>query len=385
MSLIGQPVTVVGAGVAGLAVALALARRGASVTVLEQALALTGAGAGLQVSPNGMRVIEALGLRPELEAASLAATTVALFDGPTGRPVLRLDLGGRAYRLVRRADLIALLAGAAVAAGVRIECGRRIERIDLSGPRPAVAAGAGQATETDLLVGADGLNSVVRRALNGTSAPLFTRQAAWRAVVPASPGDPPVAEVHMGPGRHLVSYPLRGGTLRNLVAVEERDGWAEEGWSVPDDPAALRRAFAGFAPRVRGWLDAVEDVHLWGLFRHPVARHWHRGRAVLLGDAAHPMLPFLAQGANMALEDAWVLAACLAGHDSAEAGFAAFRQARLARVSRVVAASGANARAYHLRSPWREAAHLGLRLGGRVAAGLALRRLDWLYRFDPTA
>jgi salicylate hydroxylase len=97
------------------------------------------------------------------------------------------------------------------------------------------------------------------------------------------------------------------------------------------------------------------------------------------------MLPFLAQGANMALEDAWVLAACLAGHDSAEAGFAAFRQARLARVSRVVAASGANARAYHLRSPWREAAHLGLRLGGRVAAGLALRRLDWLYRFDPTA
>ncbi len=116
----------------------------------------------------------------------------------------------------------------------------------------------------------------------------------------------------MGPGRHLVSYPLRGGNLRNIVAVEERNRWAEESWSLRDDPMDLRLAFEGFSPRVRGWLDQVQDVHLWGLFRHPVAATWTRllprGAVAILGDAAHPTLPFLAQGAAMGLEDAWVLA-----------------------------------------------------------------------------
>jgi salicylate hydroxylase len=146
----------------------------------------------------------------------------------------------------------------------------------------------------------------------------------------------------------------------------------------------LRMAFAGFSPRVRGWLDRIEDVHLWGLFRHPVAARWHGAHSVILGDAAHPTLPFLAQGANMALEDAWVLADCLARHDTPQAAFAAFQAMRAPRCARIVAASGANARAYHLRSPWREVAHLGLRAGGRLAPGLALSRFDWLYGMDVT-
>jgi salicylate hydroxylase len=383
--LIGQLVTVIGAGVAGLAVARALALRGAAVTVLEQADAIREIGAGLQISPNGAAVLQALGLGPALEAASLVAEAVQLLDGPTGTPVLRLDLAGRGYRLIHRADLIALLAEGARAAGVQIRLLNRVERVDLEGPRPVLVTAQGRAIEPDLLIGADGLHSALRAALNGAAAPVFTGQVAWRATLPASPGDPAVAEVHMGPGRHLVSYPLRGGSLRNVVAVEERRRWTEEGWFLRDDPIEMRLAFRDVSPRVRGWLDAVQDVHLWGLFRHPVAARWHRGRAVILGDAAHPTLPFLAQGANMALEDAWVLAASLAGHDRPDAAFAAFQQARMPRVERVVAASAANARAYHLRSPWREAAHLGLRIGGALAPGLALRRFDWLYRHDVTA
>jgi salicylate hydroxylase len=239
-----------------------------------------------------------------------------------------------------------------------------------------------------LLIGADGLKSVLHAALNGAGTPAFTHQVAWRALIPCEAGAPPVAEVHMGPGRHLVSYPLRGGTLRNIVAIEERRIWADEGWSIRDDPLELRLAFQGFSHRVQGWLEQVEDVWLWGLFRHPVARHWQRalpgGAVAILGDAAHPTLPFLAQGANMALEDAWVLAASLAGHDTPAAALAAFQAARAPRCTRIVAAASRNARAYHLSGPLREAAHLGLRLGGWLAPGLALSRLDWLYRHDVT-
>jgi salicylate hydroxylase len=241
--------------------------------------------------------------------------------------------------------------------------------------------------EAGLLIGADGLHSVARAALNGASAPFFTRQVAWRALIPGD-GGPAVAEVHMGPGRHLVSYPLRGGALRNIVAVEERPTWVEEGWSLRDDPMDLRLAFERFSPRVRDWLDQVEDVWLWGLFRHEVARVWQKalpeGGVAILGDAAHPTLPFLAQGACMALEDAWVLAASLSGTDSLAAGLADYEAARKPRCTRIVAAANANARAYHLSGPLRGLAHLGLKLGGALAPDLALSRFDWLYGADVT-
>lgn len=385
MSLIGQSITVIGAGIAGLAVARALALRGAGVTVLEQADAIREMGAGLQISPNGAAVLRALGLGEALDRVGVAAEAVILRDGPSDEPVLRLDLSGRGFRFVHRADLIALLAEGAREAGVQIRLLQKIDSIDLSGPRPVIATAQGARSEAALLIGADGLQSRLRAALNGPAAPFFTNQVAWRAVLPAEPGSPPLAEVHMGPGRHLVSYPMRGGTLRNIVAVEERTRWTEESWSLRDDPMELRLAFAEFSPRVRGWLDRIEEVHLWGLFRHPVAARWHDASSVILGDAAHPTLPFLAQGANMALEDAWALAESLSRHDTPEAAFAAFQTSRAPRCTRIVAASGANARAYHLRSPWREPAHMALRIGGKLAPGVALSRLDWLYRHDVTA
>ena len=392
MSLIGQPVTVIGAGVAGLAVARALALRGAVVTVLEQADAIREVGAGLQISPNGAAVLRALGLQDALDAASMRADAVQLIDGPTGDPVTRLDLArlrpGQGYHFLHRADLIDLLLHAATEAGVTIRLLSRIDAVDLSGPHPSVALDSGERLDSPLLIGADGLHSKTRAALNGAETPFFTRQVAWRAVIPCEPGAAPVAEVHMGPGRHLVSYPLRNGTLRNIVAIEERDKWAEESWTLRDDAITLRVAFEGFAPRVRGWLDRVEDPWLWGLFRHKVAESWVKptgqGGVAILGDAAHPTLPFLAQGASMGLEDAWVLAQSLATHDSPAAALMAYQSARKPRTSRIVAAANANARAYHLTGLPRMIGHTGLRLLGRVSPGTMLSRFDWLYDHDVT-
>lgn len=392
MGLGGQEVTVLGAGVAGLAVARALALQGAAVTVLEQADAIREVGAGLQISPNGAAVLRALGLGAALEAASIRAQAVELRDGYDGDVVLRMDLARlrpkQGYHFLHRADLIDLLAVGAREAGVQLRLLQKVETVDLSGHRPRIETAQGAELLPGLLIGADGLHSKLRAALNGAEQPFFTKQVAWRTIIPAEPGAAPVAEVHMGAGRHLVSYPLRGGTLRNIVAVEERSAWVEESWSLRDDAMELKLAFEGFAPRVQSWLDRVEDVYLWGLFRHPVAPVWGKvlreGAALILGDAAHPTLPFLAQGASMGLEDAWVLADRLARLPLTDA-LAAYQAARLPRCSRIVAAATGNARAYHLSGMPRSLAHTALRLGGKVAPGLALKKFDWLYDFDVTA
>jgi salicylate hydroxylase len=219
--------------------------------------------------------------------------------------------------------------------------------------------------------------------LNDPSEPLFTGQVAWRAVVPGD-GGAIRAEVFMAPGRHLVSYPLRGGTLRNIVAVEQRNQWAAEGWSHSDHPGHLRDAFKDFAPQVQGWLAQITEVGLWGLFRHPVAQRWYGDGMALLGDAAHPTLPFLAQGANMALEDAWVLADALARHPDQTAGLAAYQAARESRTKRIVRAADSNAAVYHARGVRRLALHATMRVAGLFTPSLPLARFDWLYREDVT-
>ncbi|RYI35589.1 MAG: monooxygenase [Acetobacteraceae bacterium] len=392
MSLVGQPVTVIGAGVAGLAVARALAMRGAAVTVLEQADAIREVGAGLQISPNGAAVLRALGLQSALDAASIRGEAVELIDGPDGRLVTRLDLArlrpDQGYHFLHRADLIDLLLSGAKEAGVTLRLLSRVSSVDLTGVTPALHLESGERIETQLVLGADGLHSTLRSALNGEEQPFFTGQVAWRAVIAADPGARPLVEVHMGQGRHLVSYPLRGGTLRNIVAVEERSKWAEESWTLRDDSMDLRLAFESFSPRVQGWLEQVDDPWLWGLFRHKVAVNWVRsmgdGGAAIMGDAAHPTLPFLAQGASMGLEDAWVLADALGRHDTVAAALAAYQTARKPRTSRIVAAANANARAYHLGGLPRMIGHAGLRMLGRLSPGLMLSRFDWLYDHDVT-
>jgi len=382
MQLDSMKIVVVGGGIGGLAAARALALRGAEVTVFEQAEAIREVGAGLQVSPNGFRVLEALGLGEALRAVSVRGQAVRLKDYRGGE-VLRLDLGGIGrgeYHFVHRADLIDVLATGARAAGVKIRLLQHVERV-IPGERLALARGVD--VQADLVVGADGLHSVVRQALNGTVAPFFTQQVAWRAVVPNVAVRGPEVHVHMGPHRHVVSYPLRGGAALNLVAVQERAEWQAESWSQRDDPDNLRAAFADFGPEVREMLGQVETVHLWGLFRHPVAKAWHGPGAVLLGDAAHPTLPFMAQGASMALEDAWVLAEALAGSGPLEARLAGYQARREGRVRKVVGAAGSNAWKYHLSfPPLRWAAHTALRLGGAVAPGRIAHQFDWIYEHD---
>ncbi|WP_417255609.1 FAD-dependent oxidoreductase [Celeribacter halophilus] len=384
--LIGQDIAVLGAGVAGLAVARALALRGATVTVYEQSHEIAEVGAGLQISPNGARVLAALGL--DAPSVSLRSEGVRLMDGYMGREVLHLDFAKARpnddFLMMHRADLIALLEEGVRDLGVNIRLSYTVESIhgDGDGVRLSFAGGGG--ARHGIVLGADGLHSRLRPKLNGPEKPFFTGQTAWRAIVPALGNEEPVALVHMAAGRHVVSYPLRDGSLINIVAIEERSDWMEEGWNHAGDPAEMMRNFSNFCPGVKGLLNRVEEVSRWGLFRHPVAQNWHSERTALLGDAAHPTLPFLAQGANMALEDAWCLADCLANLPLDQA-LPAYQAKRRARVVRVIEVANANAKNYHLSGAKRVVGHAALRLAGKLAPKQAVERFAWLYDYDVTA
>ncbi|MCK0148727.1 FAD-dependent monooxygenase [Marivita sp. S6314] len=388
MDLSSLNVTIIGGGIGGLACALALGQHGADVTVLEQAEEITEVGAGLQISPNGLRVIDALGLRDALAAQSVRGQAVSLRNGETGAEVARLDLTrlgeNQSYLFVHRADLIDLLSKTARARGIGIRLLQKATGVH-PGDRPRIDMANGDHRDADVVIGADGLHSVVRPHVTRTKAPFFTGQVAWRAIVPNTTGHPPHARVHMGPGRHMVTYPLRDGASLNVVAVEERRDWTAEGWSQTDDPNTLRAAFAGFDAEVHQILSQAKAPGVWGLFRHPVADRWFAPGVALLGDAAHPTLPFLAQGANMALEDAWVLADSLAHAVTVDAALEAYQIRRKGRVRRVINAASRNARNYHLSpGPVRFAAHTALGLLSTYAPGRMLGRFDWLYRYDVT-
>ncbi len=384
----GQDVTILGAGIGGLTAAVALAGRGAHVTVLEQAAEITEVGAGLQISPNGVRVLDALGLGNQARARAMRGSGVWLRDGISGREVIDFSFEKVApeatFLLFHRADLIDLLAGAARDAGVVIRCGAQVERVTPGLGAATVKLAGAPSSEMGFVIGADGLHSVTHRAMNGARAPFFTGQVAWRATVPATGREPVEATVFMGPGRHMVTYPLRDGAMVNLVAVEERTAWADEGWTHTDDPDNLRRAFSGFCDDAQALLERVEGVHLWGLFRHPVALNWHYGHCALLGDAAHPTLPFMAQGAVMAIEDAWVLATCL-DRDGPDAGPKRYQALRRTRCAKIVNAASRNARNYHYANPLaRRVGHGALRLAGRLAPQQVFNRFSWIYDADVT-
>ncbi len=396
MAVKGNNITILGAGIGGLTAAIALARRGARVTVLEQAPELAEVGAGIQITPNATAVFEALELGRRIRKIGIALESVVLRDYRRGRRVVNLDMTAprhdnpNPYLLIHRADLIALLAASAKRYGVTLLLGKTVTGVAIGFDQATLPVEDGPQRTTKYLIGADGIRSLTRQSLNTRGKPDFTGQIAWRATVDARYlpvyDMPAQANVWMGPGRHLVTYPLRGGRLINVVGIQERDTWASEGWNHPDDPANLQAAFADWAPEIRRLLSVCENVHLWGLFAHPVAGTWSQSGAVILGDAAHPTLPFLAQGANMAIEDAWVLAEEMDAHDDVQDAYAAYHKRRAARVRRIVRASRGNARIYHLASPLlRLAAHQAMRTGSRYFPERMVGRFDWLYGHDVTA
>ena len=394
MRLEGLDIAVIGAGIGGLAAATALAQRRARVRVYEQAVSLGEVGAGIQIAPNGVAVLEALGMRDAAETCASLQQTVELVDHRRERCVARVPLGsaivarhGRPYWQFHRADLLAVLADAAREAGVELSLATPVTALQPDATGVRVAA-AGAEDRYDLVIAADGVRSPVRTAHFRASPARFARHVAWRAIVPAARAPEalvrPLVRLTMGSGRHLVSYPLRRASCVNLVAIEQRELWAEEGWSIPDDPARLRRAFAGWGGAAGALIDAVEECWLWGLFDHAPLASWCTRRLALLGDACHPMLPFLAQGATMALEDAWVLADCLDLAEDPGAGLLAYSTARIARASRVQRAAARAGRVYHLGPPLRAPVQATLSAVSALAPALLTGRFDWLYGHDVT-
>jgi salicylate hydroxylase len=354
---------VVGAGIGGLTAALSLARAGRDVLVLEQAKQLGEVGAGIQLSPNATRVLYSLGLREQLEAVAFVPEAIEA-RASSGRLVMRQPLGAHAisrygfpYLHLHRADLHAALAAAAAAdPHVEIRLSARIAAVSTdSRSAHAVLAGSEERVDAELLVGADGIHSVVRESLLGRAKPRFTGNVAWRALIPVDElsGDrpAPVAGVWMGAGAHVVLYYLRGGELVNVVAVVEQDGWEVESWSERGDPDELRAVFAGWHPSVTSTLAAVQPdtCYRWALLDREPLPSWSGERVVLLGDACHPTLPFLAQGAAMAIEDGACLALCLATGASPADALRRYEALRKPRTSKVQRVSRLNARLFHVR------------------------------------
>ncbi len=389
MAVQGRKITILGGGIGGLAASVALAQKGAQVQVLEQAAKITEVGAGIQIGPNGMAVLRALGVDGVVRKKSVQAHGMALINGVSGAQVFELAFShfaaDQSYYFVHRADLIDALAGTARDLGVEIKLLQQADTVDITDGRAKVTMKQGNVVEPDLLIGADGLHSKVRIALNGATDPFFTGQVAWRSLVPLETKAEERARVYMGAGKHLVAYPLRDRKMMNIVAVQERREWAAEVWNFEDDPSNVRQVFRDFGGAAKALLDRVDNVYLWGLFRHPVAKVWSQGAVAILGDVAHPTLPFMAQGAVMALEDAWVLAQSLDNVEDVKAGLVNYHDKRLKRVEKVVEAANNNARHYHLKpGPVRSLAHTALKLGSAVAPSLAMKKFDWIYNFDVT-
>ena len=355
----GLSVGIVGGGIGGIAAALSLYRAGFDVHVYEQSSSIREVGAGVQVSPNASRVLHGLGLGEELAGMGVRPLAWHQRRWDDGRTLLRTPLGdaivdafGFPHYQMHRADLLTCLLGALPPE--RVHTGHQLVGLVDRGDGVEAEFANGESAVGDLLVGANGIHSTVQRVLFGPRDAHFTGCAAYRGLIPAerlSELDLEVtAEVWMGPGRHFVHYFVRNEQLLNFVAIFEQESWTGESWTDEGDVAAALAEFEGWHPHVCTILSAVEESFIWALFDRPPLERWSVGRVTLLGDACHPMLPFVAQGAAQAIEDGATLAACLAGMSRTDIPTAVrrYEQLRLPRASRVQAMSETNKTRFHL-------------------------------------
>lgn len=373
---VGSPVVIVGAGIAGLALARFLARREIESQIVEQTPAFGEVGAGLQIAPNATRLLHRLGHEDELRSLAQALASRRVFDSdghlisdtPLGR--LSLERFGAPYYAVHRAKLHSMLLGAG---DLDIRLGDPVVGLTSVPDGARIDFGSGRRETHPLVVGADGIRSTVRDAL-ASDRPSFSGQSMFRSLVPEDavswPDDAdglPRVRVYAGPQQHLVAYPIGGGLL-NVVATVPRAEWVEESWSHSESPEVLREAYRGWAAPIDELMDAITATQRWAIFERPALTQWSTSHTTLVGDAAHPMLPFLAQGANQAIEDAATLALFLWNVPAmplAEA-LQGYEDARMQRVLAVVERSRTNLSS------------------ARAARGLTdgLETFDWLYGFD---
>ncbi|MEO0356997.1 MAG: FAD-dependent monooxygenase [Pseudomonadota bacterium] len=376
---------VVGAGIGGLTAAIALEHRGWSVTVLERAAALTDVGAGIQISPNGTKILDALGCLAELESVAFEPPAIEMRLGTSGRRIFRMpmaeaarDRWGGPHLNVHRADLVDVLRRTIKG---QIELGQTVTAT--TGPGGVVLAD-GSTRSADLVVAADGLQSVIREQMIGPQTPHFTGNIAWRCTVPRDrvPDCPVATTIWAGPGRHAITNWLRGGAVLNFVGIVETQDTGAERWDRIGQAADALADFDGWVPAVRAPLAAADQVMRWPVYDRAPTRNWVQGRTVLLGDAAHPMVPSMAQGAVQAIEDAWVLAALMAR--DIDAGLQRYQTLRQPRTARVQMTSLKNLRQFHRQGTLAQMVTYGpMAVASQVAPSLLYQRPDWIYAATP--
>lgn len=388
---------IAGGGIGGLNAALCFHKYGWDVEICEQASEIRDIGAGIQISPNGMKVMRALGLDKQIEAAGFRPRATQFRMGQSGQPIFTAstagyeDIFGAPYLHIYRPDLIALLQKAINdRISGAIKTGATVTSYGQNAKEAWLSLADGSKLSGDIVVGADGIRSTIREQMIGPDEPDFTGNTAWRAVVPIEKlgrNVPlPVSTIWLGEGKHAVTYLLRGGKLANIVGVVERDDWKNERWTEQGNRADALADFSGWHPVITTLLEQAEAHYRWALFDRAPLNQWVEGRVALLGDACHPMLPFMAQGAVQAIEDGYVLARCLAQQGDYSHALTNYFDARHDRTARVQASARANMGMFHQRSMAGKLKTFGpMWLVDKIKPDLADERLAWLYGHDVTA
>ena len=390
-------VIIAGGGIGGAAAALALLRKGFDVEVYEQAAELGEVGAGVQISPNGSRALDYLGVFKQLEKVSCAPEKKEFRLWNSGDSWPMFDLGemaiekyGYPYLTVYRPDLLSTLVNAARAIKPDVfHLGQPVVDIQQDEQSATLILQDGSSVTGDILIGADGIKSTIRRELWGPDIPKFSGMMAWRAVIPMqnlpSHMQVMVGSTWIGPGQHLVNYPLRDGKLMNMVGTVERPDWKVESWTVEGTTEECLNDYSGWHEDVQSLIKSAPKLLKWAFGERVPMKKWSKNRISLMGDACHPTLPFLAQGAVMAIEDAVVLSRCLEQYRSnPETALLVYEQSRTERTCKTVTEARKNTDRFHsaeLVTRERAEKYLQKEMGEAPIHD----RYNWLYQYDSTS